>query len=34
MTVPQIGEHDGLAYALFVPDGVPEAGVLILHGAG
>src|SRR5256885_15959117 len=34
MTVPQIGEHDGLAYALFVPDGVPEVGVLILHGAG
>jgi pimeloyl-ACP methyl ester carboxylesterase len=34
MTVPQIGEHDGLAYALFLPDGVPEAGVLILHGAG
>jgi hypothetical protein len=31
---PQLGEHDGLAYALFLPDGKPEAGVVILHGAG
>jgi alpha-beta hydrolase superfamily lysophospholipase len=31
---PEIGEHDGLSYALFTPDGEPEAGVLILHGAG
>jgi uncharacterized protein len=34
MTVPQIGEHDGLAYALFLPGEPAEAGVLILHGAG
>src|SRR3954452_20761396 len=34
MTVPQIGEHDGLSYALFLPDEPAEAGVLILHGAG
>jgi pimeloyl-ACP methyl ester carboxylesterase len=34
MTVPQIGEHDGLAYALFLPEEPAEAGVLILHGAG
>jgi hypothetical protein len=34
MTVPQIGEHDGLAYALFLPDAQAETGVLILHGAG
>ena len=34
MTVPQIGEHDGLAYALFLPDEAAETGVLILHGAG
>ena len=30
----EIGEHDGLAYALFVPDGEPLGGVVILHGAG
>jgi uncharacterized protein len=34
MTVPQIGEHDGLAYALFTSDEPAETGVLILHGAG
>jgi pimeloyl-ACP methyl ester carboxylesterase len=34
MTVPQIGEHDGLAYALFLPEQPADAGVLILHGAG
>jgi len=34
MTVPQIGEHDGLAYALFLPEQPAETGVLILHGAG
>jgi uncharacterized protein len=32
--IPELGEHGGLAYALFLPDGEPEAGVLILHGAG
>ncbi len=26
--------HDGLAYALFAPDGTPRGGVVILHGAG
>jgi alpha-beta hydrolase superfamily lysophospholipase len=31
---PEIGEHDGLSYALFMPEGEPEAGVLVLHGAG
>jgi pimeloyl-ACP methyl ester carboxylesterase len=34
MTVPQIGEHDGLAYALFLPEEPADTGVLILHGAG
>ena len=31
---PELGTHDGLAYALFLPDGEPDVGVLILHGAG
>jgi len=31
---PQLGEQNGLAYALFVPDEEPRAGVVILHGAG
>jgi uncharacterized protein len=31
---PEIGTHDGLAYALFVPAEEAEAGVVILHGAG
>jgi len=31
---PELGKLDGLAYALFLPDGEPRAGVLILHGAG
>jgi uncharacterized protein len=31
---PDLGEHDGLAYALFPPEGEPRAGVVILHGAG
>jgi uncharacterized protein len=32
---PEIREHDGLSYAYFEPPGgQPEAGVLILHGAG
>jgi alpha-beta hydrolase superfamily lysophospholipase len=30
---PELGTSDGLSYALFLPDGEPEAGVLILHGA-
>jgi alpha-beta hydrolase superfamily lysophospholipase len=28
------GVHDGLAYALFAPDGPPAGGVVVLHGAG
>lgn len=31
---PQLGEQDGLAYALFLPDEEPAAGVVICHGAG
>ncbi|HLM10590.1 MAG TPA: alpha/beta fold hydrolase [Thermoleophilaceae bacterium] len=31
---PELGEHDGLAYALFMPTREPDVGVLILHGAG
>jgi alpha-beta hydrolase superfamily lysophospholipase len=31
---PELGELDGLAYALFLPDDEPRAGVVILHGAG
>ncbi len=31
---PELGTPDGLAYALFLPDGEPDVGVVILHGAG
>ena len=31
---PQLGELNGLSYALFLPEGEPRAGVVILHGAG
>src|SRR3954465_783397 len=31
---PEIGVHDGLSYALFLPEEQPAAGVVILHGAG
>lgn len=31
---PELGALDGLAYALFLPEGEPRAGVVILHGAG
>src|SRR3954467_8775041 len=31
---PELGTHEGLAYALFVPQEGPQAGVVILHGAG
>src|SRR3954449_12664834 len=31
---PQLGERNGLAYALFLPDGEPSAGFVICHGAG
>jgi uncharacterized protein len=33
-TSPELGTHDGLAYALFLPEREPDVGVLILHGAG
>jgi len=33
-TPPELGSQDGLAYALFLPDGEPDVGVVILHGAG
>jgi uncharacterized protein len=32
-TPPELGTRDGLAYALFRPDGDPSAGVVIVHGA-
>ena len=31
---PELGTHEGLAYALFLPEAEPQAGVVILHGAG
>jgi alpha-beta hydrolase superfamily lysophospholipase len=31
---PDLGTLDGLAYALFLPEGEPAAGVVVLHGAG
>ena len=31
---PELGTLNGLAYALFVPEGEPAAGVVVLHGAG
>jgi alpha-beta hydrolase superfamily lysophospholipase len=32
---PALGEHDGLSYALFLPeDAPPRAGIVICHGAG
>ena len=30
---PELGELDGLAYALFLPEDEPRAGVVIMHGA-
>ena len=33
-TPPELGVHDGLAYALFLPEDEPVAGVVILHGSG
>jgi uncharacterized protein len=32
--LPSLGTHDGLAYALFVPEPAPSAGVVICHGSG
>src|SRR3954463_13473899 len=31
---PELGERNGLAYALFLPDEPPRAGFVIAHGAG
>lgn len=31
---PELGERNGLAYALFLPDEEPRAGIVICHGAG
>jgi alpha-beta hydrolase superfamily lysophospholipase len=31
---PELGEQDGLAYALFLPEEPADVGVVILHGAG
>ena len=31
---PTLGTLNGLSYALFVPEGEPRAGVVILHGGG
>ena len=31
---PELGSHDDLEYALFLPDEEPDVGVVILHGAG
>jgi len=31
---PELGTLDGLAYALFLPEGEPATGVVVLHGAG
>jgi uncharacterized protein len=31
---PALGARDGIAYALFLPEGEPAAGVVVLHGAG
>ena len=31
---PHLGERNGLAYALFLPDEEPSAGIVICHGAG
>jgi len=33
-TPPELGIREGLAYALFMPEGEPDAGVVVLHGAG
>jgi alpha-beta hydrolase superfamily lysophospholipase len=30
----ELGEVDGLAYSLWLPDGAPWAGLVIVHGAG
>lgn len=30
----ELGKRDGLAYALFLPEADPSAGVVVMHGAG
>ncbi|WP_205697407.1 S9 family peptidase [Conexibacter sp. SYSU D00693] len=30
----EVGTHEGLAYALFLPAGTPHGAVVVLHGAG
>lgn len=30
----RLGAHEGLAYALFLPEGEPRGGMVIAHGAG
>ena len=30
----ELGRHDGLAYALWLPEGPPIGGVVVIHGAG
>jgi alpha-beta hydrolase superfamily lysophospholipase len=32
--LPELGTHEGLAYALFLPPEAPGAGVVICHGSG
>jgi uncharacterized protein len=31
---PELGSHDGLSYALFLPEQPAQVGVVVLHGAG
>jgi uncharacterized protein len=31
---PELGSHDGLSYALFLPVAPAQVGVVVLHGAG
>jgi alpha-beta hydrolase superfamily lysophospholipase len=31
---PELGERNGLSYALFLPEEEPSAGIVICHGAG
>src|SRR5947207_3761432 len=31
---PELGRRDGLAYALFLPEEQPRAGIVICHGSG
>jgi uncharacterized protein len=31
---PELGMTNGLSHALFLPEGEPEVGVVVLHGAG